>query len=44
MTKLSDLQRIKIVMNYYYKKGVNRENVNRIYHKIIFNKFELKSL
>jgi len=44
MTKLNQLQQIKIVMNYYYKKGVKRENVKRIYHKIIFNKFELKSL
>jgi hypothetical protein len=32
---LSKLQRIKIVMNYYYKKGYNSERVNEVYRKII---------
>lgn len=28
-------QRILIVMNYYYKKGVNRESVNKVYKNIL---------
>lgn len=38
-SKLSKLQRIKIVMNYLYSKGANKESVNKIYHKIIRKKF-----
>jgi len=41
MTKLSDLQRIKIVMAYLNKRGGNKESVNRIYHRLIFSKFNL---
>jgi hypothetical protein len=35
---LSKLQRIKIVMNYYYKKGYNSERVNEVYRKILKSK------
>lgn len=37
--KLSPLQRIKIVMNYFEKRGYNSERINKIYHKIIRKKF-----
>lgn len=36
---LSPLQRITIVMNYLYKRGSCKESVNKIYHKIIKQKF-----
>lgn len=43
MTKQqSNLQRIQRVLNYYYKRGVNRESVNKVYHKIINDKFKNK--
>jgi len=32
------MQRIKRVLDYYYKMGANKESVNRVYHKIIYNK------
>lgn len=41
--KQSDLQRIQRVLNYYYKRGVNRESVNKVYHKIIFKKFAINN-
>ena len=31
----SNYQRIKRVMNFYYKRGVNKESVNSVYFKII---------
>jgi len=37
---LSPLQRIKIVMNYYYRRGTNKERVNELYRKIIEPKFK----
>lgn len=37
---LSNLQRIKLVLDYYYKRGNNRELVNKVYHKIIKQKYE----
>lgn len=37
---MTPLQRIKIVMNYYYKKGHNSERVNKVYRKIIAPKFK----
>lgn len=39
---LSPLQRIKIVLNHYYKRGYNSERCNRIYLKIIWKKFNIK--
>jgi hypothetical protein len=35
--KQSPLQRIKRVMNFYYKKGVNSERINKLYYKILRN-------
>ena len=32
--------RIKKVMNFYYDKGQNRENVNSVYRKIINLKYK----
>lgn len=39
---MTPLQRIKIVMNYYYKKGVNKESVNKIYKQILKLKYGSK--
>jgi hypothetical protein len=36
------LQRINKIIDFYYKRGVNKESVNRIKHKIIFAKFNKK--
>jgi hypothetical protein len=33
--KQTPLQRIKRVINFYYKRGVNSERVNNIYKKIL---------
>jgi len=33
--KQSPLQRINRIMNFYYHRGQNRENVNEVYRKII---------
>lgn len=35
---MSNLQRIKRVMNFYYQRGVNKESVNKIYYKILKQK------
>jgi hypothetical protein len=32
--KQTDLQRIKRVINFYYKRGCNKESVNELYFKI----------
>ena len=37
---LSNYQRIKLVLDYYYKRGNNRESVNKVYNKIIKLKYE----
>lgn len=37
--KQSHLQRIQRIMNFYLKRGVNKERINEIYKKIINNKF-----
>jgi hypothetical protein len=37
---LSNYQRIKLVLSYYYKMGANKESVNKIYHKILKQKYE----
>lgn len=40
MSKQSPLQRVKRVMDFYYKQGYNSERVNSVYLKIIENKFK----
>lgn len=37
--KQSELQRIKRVINFYYKRGCNKESVNNVYKKILYSKF-----
>ena len=37
--KQTPLQRIKRVINFYYKRGVNKESVNELYKKILKNRF-----
>jgi hypothetical protein len=37
---MSDLQRIQRVMNFYYKRGCNKESVNTLYKKILREKFK----
>lgn len=37
--KKSELQRILRVINFYYKRGCNKESVNTIYRKILANRF-----
>lgn len=37
--KQSELQRILRVINFYYKRGCNKESVNDIYRKILANRF-----
>lgn len=39
---MSRLQRINRVMNYYLKKGVNREKVNEVYRSIIREKWNIQ--
>ena len=39
LKKYSNLQRIQRVLNYYYKMGVCKESVNKVYHKIIKLKY-----
>lgn len=38
--KQSPLQRVKRVMDYYYKHGCNKESVNDVYISIIKEKFK----
>jgi predicted Ser/Thr protein kinase len=40
--KQTPLQRIQRVINFYYKRGCNKESVNRIYYKILKDKFKNK--
>lgn len=35
--KLSNIQRITIVMEFYHQRGCNSERVNKLYRKIINN-------
>jgi hypothetical protein len=37
---MSNLQRIQRVMNFYYKRGCNKESVNTIYKKILKQKYK----
>ena len=39
---MTPIQPIKIVMNYYYKKGTNKESVNKIYKSILKIKYGSK--
>jgi hypothetical protein len=36
--KQTDLQRIKRVINFYYKRGTNKESINELYKKILKNR------
>ena len=36
--KITPMQRIKIVMNFYYRRGLNSERVNKVYRNIINKK------
>ena len=38
--KQSQLQRIQRVINFYYKRGCNKESVNTIYKKILKARYE----
>jgi hypothetical protein len=38
MSKQSELTRIKRVINFYYKRGINSERVNNLYRKILLIK------
>lgn len=38
-SKLTPLQRINRVIDFYYKRGNNCERANKIKHKIIFAKY-----
>jgi hypothetical protein len=38
--KQTPLQRIQRVMNFYYKRGCNKESVNRMYYKILKPRYE----
>ena len=40
--KMSRLQRINRVMNYYLKKGVNKEKVNEVYRSILKEKWSIR--
>jgi len=40
---LSVKQRINRIMEFYYKRGVNKESVNKVYYKIIKPKFNEKT-
>lgn len=39
-SKQSSLQRIKRIMDFYYKRGCNKESVNKLYYKILKPKFD----
>jgi hypothetical protein len=40
VAKQSSLQRIKRIMDFYYKRGCNKESVNKLYYKILKLKFD----
>jgi hypothetical protein len=40
--KQTPLQRIRRVMDYYYRRGINREKVNNIYRKLLAEKYKQK--
>jgi hypothetical protein len=39
-TKQSPYQRMKRVIDFYYKRGCNKESVNRIYKQVLKEKFK----
>ena len=39
-SKQSNLQRVKRVIDFYYKRGCNKESVNKLYYKILKLKFQ----
>ena len=36
---MSNLQRIQRVMNFYYRRGCNKESVNTVYYNILKQKY-----
>jgi len=40
MANFTPLTRIRRVMNFYYKRGVNSERVNDLYKKILSDKYK----
>jgi hypothetical protein len=36
---MTPLQRIKIVLDFYHSRGVNKESVNSIYRKLLIKEF-----
>lgn len=40
MAKQSALQRINRIIDFNYKRGINKESVNEVYRKIIKPKYE----
>lgn len=43
LKKYSNLQRIQRVLNYYYKMGVCKESVNRVYYLLLKVKYNNKN-
>jgi hypothetical protein len=37
---MSDLQRILRIIKFNYNRGLNKESVNKVYHKILRIKYE----
>ena len=35
---MTNLQRIKLILQFNYKRGVNKESVNEVYRKILKSK------
>jgi len=36
---MTNLQRIKRILNFYYKRGINSERSNKVYRNILKQKF-----
>jgi len=36
---MTPLQRIKIVLEFYHSRGVNKESVNKVYRKLLIEEF-----
>lgn len=37
---MSDLQRIQRILKFNYNRGICKESVNKVYHKILSKKYE----
>jgi hypothetical protein len=37
---MTNLQRIKRILQFNYKRGVNKESVNEVYRKVLSEKFK----